>query len=124
MLSSNNINALGNILNFTFGKGGSGTVSIAHTLQGNILTLRYSTIVYFASENSLRDQVRLFAEESMVRLNDKIADIKKQFKEQTGESLKVTELSNRDVLEMIQATTLSPRKVAYYRRFADLEINV
>ena len=51
MLSSNNVNALGNILNTTFGKGGAdGTVSIAHTLQGNILTLRYTTIVHFASE--------------------------------------------------------------------------
>ena len=85
MLSSNHVNALGNILNFTFGKGGDGIVAIAHTLQGNVLTLRYSTIVYFASENSLRDQVRLFAEESMVRLNDKIADVKKQFKDMTGE---------------------------------------
>ena len=124
MLSSNHVNALGNILNFTFGKGGDGIVAIAHTLQGNVLTLRYSTVVYFASENSLRDQVRLFAEESMVRLNDKVANVKKQFKDMTGETLKVTELSNRDDVEMIQATSLSPRKVAYYRRFADLEINV
>jgi len=124
MLSTNHVNALGNILNVTFGKGGDGIVAIAHTLQGNVLTLRYSTIAYFASENSLRDQVRLLAEESMIRLNDKVADIKKQFKDMTGETLKVTELSNKDDLEMIQATTLSPRKVAYYRRFADLEINV
>ena len=39
------------------------------------------------------------------RLNDKIADVKKQFKDMTGHALKVSELSNRDDLEMIQATS-------------------
>jgi len=123
MLSSNNVNALGNILNTTFGKGGDGTISIGHSLQGNILTLRYTTIVHFASEQSMSHQVRSLAEESMDRLNNKIADIKKQFKDSTGHALKISELSNRDDIEMIQATSNSPRKIAYYRRYADLEID-
>ena len=124
MLNSTDINALGNILDTTFASGAGWPVSINHTLQGNVLTLRYTTIVHFASEQSMRDQVRLLNDESMSRLNDKIADVKKQFKDMTGHAIKISELSNRDDLEMIQATTLSPRKIAYYRRYADLEIDV
>ena len=124
MLNSNDVNALGNILDTTFSSGAGWPVSINYTLQGNTLTLRYTTIVHFASEQSMRNQVQSLAEESMARLNDKIANVKKQFKEMTGHAIKIKELSNRDDLEMVQATTLSPRKIAYYRRFADLEINV
>ena len=124
MLSSQDINALGNILDITFGRSGHDGFSISHTLQGNRLTLKYNTIVHFASERSMRDQVALLVDESNVRLKDKVTGLKKEFKEATGNSLKVKEISNKDDVELIQATTLSPRKIAYYRRFADLEIDV
>ena len=124
MLGIEHVNAIGNILNNTVVRGNSGHIGIDNSLQGNILTLKYSTIVYFASERSLHDQVRLLDDESMQRLSNVISTLKKQFKELTGEKLTCTEVSNKDNLELISATSNSPRKIAYYRRFIDLQVEV
>jgi len=37
--------------------------------------------------------------------------------------LKVSELSRNDTIEMVQATSNSPRKVAYYRAFLTLQVS-
>jgi len=124
MLDLEDINALGNILDFTVGSSGDGRTGIASSLQGDVLTLKFSTIVYFASERSMRDQVDRLNDESVQILADTVSNLKKEFKDMTGNSLKVTELSNKSDLELIQATNNSPRKIAYYRRFADLQVDV
>ena len=124
MLGFKDINALGNILNFTVGRGGDGKVGVSNSLQGDILTLKYSTIVHFASERSMRDQVNLLNDESVQVLSNTVSNLKKEFKETTGKSLKITEISNKSDLELIQATNNSPRKIAYYRRFADLRVDI
>ena len=124
MLDNKHINAIGNFLDFSVGKGGDGRTGITYTLQGEILTLRFSTIVHFASERSLQDQVRLLADESMQRLKNVISELKKSCNEQTGDALKLKEISNNDNIELIQASSNSPRKIAYYRRFLDLQADV
>ena len=124
MLGIQDINALGNILDFTLRGGGDGKSGVTYTLQGDVLSLRFSTIVYFASERSMRDQVAVVGDESMQRLKNVISSMKKQFKDKLGYELKVKELSNKDNLEIIQATAVNPRKIAYYRRFIDVGIDV
>jgi len=124
MLNLEDINAIGNILDFTVGHSGDGRTGVASSLQGNVLTLKFSTIVHFASERSMRDQVNHLNDESIQVLSDTVSSLKKEFKDATGNSLKVTELSNKSDLELIQATNNSPRKIAYYRRFADLQVDV
>jgi hypothetical protein len=124
MLNNSQINAIGNILDFSVGKGGNGHSGITYTLQGDTLSLRFSTIVHFASERSMRDQVVVLADESMQRLQGALKILKNDFKDKTGDELKAKELSNRDDLELIQATSNSPRKIAYYRRFIDLQVDV
>ena len=120
-MNSQHINALGNILNFSFGKANK---NLTYSLQGEVLTLKYTTIVHFASESSLHTQARSLADESMQFLNSAVKQIKEEFKLQTGETIKVSEVANRDDIELISATSNSPRKIAYYKRFVDLKVSL
>ena len=123
MLNVKQVNTLGNILNSANDRGGDQHIGIAASLQGDILTLKYSTIVHFASERSLRSQLVLLVDESMQRLSNEITRVKSEFKDATGDVLKIDEVSNKDNVELIQATTNSPRKIAYYRRFIDVKVD-
>jgi hypothetical protein len=122
MLSVKDVRALGEILNTSWGRTSGGSVSIEGSLQGESIILKLSTIVHFGSETSLRDQVRVLADESMQRIGNKLDTLKKGFKEKTGHVLKLDEYSNRDDVEIIQATAGSLRKIAYYRRFIVMNI--
>lgn len=116
-MTSNEINILGNLINTTWGKYSSpaGNWSITCSLAGESMTLKYTTIVYFASEQSLRDQVVRCAEEAKQRLTDHLSKVKSEFKDATGKTLKISNERSADDVELIQATAQSPRKIAYYR---------
>ena len=117
MLTTQDTNALGNIVNTTWGKSSeSNGRSVSAVLQGDVLTLRFSTIVHFAAEDALKIQVDRLAMESMDVLAGRIKALKDQFKESTEKTLKVSEKSNRDNLELVSSTSNSLRKIAYYRR--------
>jgi hypothetical protein len=127
MLSSSEINVLGQCLNDDWagsklGDFRSPTMAIRSSISGNVLTCTYSTIVNLASERNLRDQVRVFEEESIKLLKDYIKELKKKFKDLSGATLKVKELGTRDSVELITASPFTPRKTAYYRRFSDFRI--
>ena len=124
MLGFKEVNILGNILDFTVGRGGDGKVGVSNSLQGDVLTLKYSTIVHFACETSMYEQVKRLDEESMQVLSNTVSNLKKKFKEDAGSSLKIEELSNKSDLELIQATSNSPRKIAYYRRYVDVRVDI
>ena len=126
MLDLKSVRALGQILETGWGKQSSpgGHFSIISSLENEFLTLKFNVIVHFASERSLKDQTMLLEDESMQRIKAHVSNIKKQFKEMTGNSLKLKERSNRDDLELIQATSNSPRKIAYYRRFVSFQVDV
>ena len=124
MLSTKQINAIGNILEFGGTSQGDGNSAIITSFQDDILTLKFSTIVHFASERSLRDQLVLLIDESIQRLTNEVTKLKSEFKDMTGDTLKLNEVSNKDNVELIQATSNSPRKIAYYRRFVSLRIDM
>lgn len=120
MLTFQQVNALGQSLDNTWAR--SGGRNITHSLQDNRLVLRYSTIVHFASERALSQQMRALEEESHQILNDKVKAVKKQFRELTDSALKLREVLNRDNVELVQATSITPRKIAYYRRVVEFEV--
>ena len=127
MLSSSEINFLGQILNDTWGQSTRGdfrspTMSIRTSLQGDRLSCVYTTIVHLASERNLRDQVKVFEEESVKLINDYIKELKKEFKASSGKAIKLKELSSSDNVELITASPFTPRKTAYYRRFTRFRI--
>ena len=115
MLSNKEINVLGNIVDGTF-RSGDGVVSLSCSLQGEELLVKYNTVVHFASENALRQQVDRYSDESIQRISSYITDVKSEFKEQSGSTLQLEEVDDKDHVELISATANSPRRIAYYRR--------
>ncbi|MAG25305.1 hypothetical protein CMI47_06965 [Candidatus Pacearchaeota archaeon] len=119
MLNFEETNCIGQILNDTFGKSStvtSPTMSIKGSLAGDVLTLKYTTVVNLASERNLRDQVRVFEEESVKLIKEYVKNLKKEFKSDASRALKVKELNTDDSVEMITTSPYTPRKIAYYRR--------
>jgi len=122
MLNSSEVNILGQILNDTWGKSTRGdfrtpTMCIRSSLQGDLLSCSYTTIVNLASERNLRDQIKPFSEESIKLTKDFIKSLKKDFKEASGRTLKLKQINSTDNVELITASAFSPRKTGYYRRF-------
>ena len=120
MLSMRQTDAIGQIINDTWGRSStpkSASSSLGVKLTGeNTLSMTYTTIVTFATESSLHDQRRKLDEESAEVCEKKSKDIKRLFKQATGDTLKLTEMSSDDSLEMIYFNQYSPLRRAYYRR--------
>jgi len=123
MLSIQQINVLGQILETSWGKS-SQTYSCKANLVGeNTLRVMFSTIVYLASERGMEVQIPRVAEEANERIAGLISDCKKQYKDISGEALTVKEESQRDNVELVQASSVNPRRVALYRKFVDFSIS-
>ena len=121
-LSLEEIRALGDCLNTTWGKS-SDSLKITHQLAGDMLDLQMQSIMHFAGESSLQPQVvnqRLIANDIFT---DALKRVKADFKDATGKTLALKELSRDDDVELIQATSNSPRKIAYYRCLLKLQIS-
>ena len=102
----------------------SGTYSLKHSLHGNTLMLKYMTIVHFASESALRPQLETARDQARQLIKDKVTKLKKDYKDATDESFKFTDLGENDNLELVQSTSNSLRKIAYYRYNQTLSLDV
>ena len=127
MLTMQDIHVLGQILNTTYGKSStlSPSTSVKCKLYGSEpvkLCVDYTSVVTFASESSMRDQKKVFENESNQATNNKMKSIKKEFKEAAGRSLKTKQTISDDSIEVISASSHSPRKTAYYRRKTIFEV--
>tara|TARA_B100000902_G_C26852224_1_gene688803 strand:- start:18 stop:401 length:384 start_codon:yes stop_codon:yes gene_type:complete len=122
MLNTNEINILGNVINSDYGRSSADTYSCKALLEGNRLKVTYTTMAYFSSEGVMHEQHRRLSEESTTRLAEFISNTKDQFKEMSGTALKLEEMTDRDSLELANASMNSPRRVFVYRRSAVFEI--
>lgn len=116
-MNFNEITALGQIIDSTYGRSSSpdGTWSIKTQLAGDTMTMKYTTVVHFATERGLGDQVQNCVNEATQRINAYLTEVKSAFKDASGRALKTTDNGGSDDVELIQSTARSPRKVAYYR---------
>lgn len=125
ILTFEEINILGNILNTSFG--GSSTrdagYGITTSLAGNLLTLKYATVVHFNSSDGLATQKKEHERQSNEMLQKKIKEVKADFREQADRTLKINEINSSDDVELISATANSERKIAYYRRQIIFELS-
>ena len=127
MLTMQEIHVLGQILNTTFGKSSalSPVASVKCHMYGsepNKMCVDYTSVVTFASEASMREQKKVFENESTQATNNRMKEIKKDFKETAGRGLKAKLVNTEDSIEVINASPHSPRKTAYYRRKTLFEI--
>jgi len=92
-----------------------GTYSIKTALQGNRLVIKFQTIVHFASEQSLRLQSQTARDHGHQLIKQTLDSLKKNYKSESGEALKFDDKGSDDNVEIIQSTSNSLRKIAYYR---------
>jgi hypothetical protein len=93
----------------------SGTISLKVTVEGSSMLIKYATIVHFAEDRALQLQVQRANEQALQLIDSKVADVKRDYRDETGETLRVEDKGGTDNIELISATSNSPRKVAYYR---------
>ena len=126
MLSQEQVRALGQILDTTFGRSStteSATASFKTKLQGEMLTVTYATIRKFASEHDQWEQTKDFDKESAQLTNDFMKDTKKDFKAASGSALKVKEQSSMTDFEVIGIQVhISPARTVYCKRITTFEI--
>jgi len=92
-------------------------------LQGDVLELQMMTIVQFASELALSQQLQAQREQTNQVFKEQLKNIKESFKEATDRALVTKELERDDDLELVSATSNSPRKIAYFRATIKLQVS-
>lgn len=123
MLSKDALNQISDVVNSTWGKSsGNGSTSLTCTMEHDKVLVKYQTVVHFASEKSLREQVDKIILESNELISKKLSDLKSKYKEAAEVTLKFEEISNNDSVEIIYATNNNPRKIAIYRRNCRLQV--
>lgn len=93
----------------------AGTVSIKLALHGDVLTVKYMTVVQFAEERALHSQVARANEQALQMIDTKMSDVKKQYRAAADETLSFEDLGGNDNVELISMSPQNPRKLAYYR---------
>jgi len=114
-MNTNTVRIIGQVLENSWGRESSpsGTYSVKYDLAGDLLTLKFTTIVHFAEETGSGPQIAEANRQAVTLINDKLATVKKAFKEVTGSALKTEDMGGRDDVELIQPH--ASRRVAYYR---------
>ena len=124
MLSIQQQNVLGQLLDTTVGRYASrgGDRALTYAMNGDILTLKFSTVVHWAAEKGLHAQVDRLAQEAVDVLDGRVKELKVRFKEITETPLSLEDLGGNDDLEIIYAQPQSPLKRAIYRRIHMLKV--
>lgn len=127
MLTSEEINCLGQLTNSTWGYPGGlnknmPTAGIKVSLQGDVMTCTFTTIVNLMSDRNLRDQCKRFEEESVEIIKEYLKQLKSEFKKESGRSLSTKEIDTSDSIEVITVSSFTPKRTAYYRRFTTYQV--
>ena len=122
MLNIEEIRALGQATDTSFGYSSSDR-KLTSRLNGDVLELQYMTIVHFAGELALSQQLEVRREEANQMFTEGLKRIKAEFKESVDRALTTKELSRDDDVELISATSNSPRKIAYFRSKVMLKVS-
>jgi len=99
MFNMQEYNALGQILDRTFGRGSIGekgfairhNMSLCHITNRPLLELRYETAINFNPRHGIHDQMKLHNKMSQEVLEGLVSQVKSEYREITGKSIKLTE---------------------------------
>lgn len=122
MLNIEEVRALGQATETSWGYS-SGDRKLTSKLNGDVLELQYMTIVHFAGELALSQQIEARRDEANQIFADGLKRIKKEFKESVDRALTTKEINRDDDIELISATSNSPRKTAYFRSKVQLQVS-
>ncbi len=122
MLNLKEIRALAQATETSWGYSSSER-KLTSKLQGDVLELQMMTIVQFASELALSQQLQAQREHANQVFTEQLKAIKASFKESTDRALVTKELERDDDVELVSATSNSPRKIAYFRASIKLQVS-
>ena len=117
--------ALGQALDTSWGRSSTpktSSYSIKFSLNGNILTAMYTAIVNFGTEREMIMMKRLYSEESISHTKAVISAVKNNYKELSGKTLKLSEISSDESVEIIGYGVHNPKRTAYFRRKTNYEV--
>jgi len=124
-MSNIDLNALAQSLDSSWGRSSTPKTagySVKFTMHGDRITALYAAIVNFGTEKEMIVMKRLYSDESIAIINEVLKSVKATYKDITGSSLKTSEVSTTDSLEVIGFGVHNPKRTAYYRRRTTFEI--
>ena len=122
MLNLKEIRALAQATETSWGRSSSDR-KLTSKLQGDVLELNLMTIVHFAGERALSQQLEAQRDYANDAFKEQLKRIKTEFKESVDRGLVTKEIDRSDDLELISATSNSPRKIAYFRAKVLLKVS-
>lgn len=122
MLNLKEIRALAQATETSWGYSSSDR-KLTAKLNGDVLELQLMTIVHFASELALSQQLPAQRDYANELFKSELSRIKEEFKGSVDRALVTKEISRDDDVELISATSNSPRKIAYYRSNVKFQVS-
>ena len=122
MLNLKEIRALAQATETSWGYSSSER-KLTSKIQGDVLELQMMTIVQFGSELALSQQLQAQREQANQVFTEQLKAIKASFKESVDRALVTKELERDDDVELVSATSNSPRKIAYFRATVKLQVS-
>jgi hypothetical protein len=123
MLSFNDVNILGTIIDTTFGHSSTrGVSSIKIQITGETLVFTYHEICNIASDMDKFGQVRPIIDRAQKMIKERKAEVEKEFKRTTKRDLKLKETSVGNVLDPMGYNYLNPVRPTHFRMTATYEI--
>jgi hypothetical protein len=119
---------LGQLLGYGIGKSNNvskaNVASVQGKLAGDQLHVTFSTIFTYDRNNPafLNHQLKALKEESSSVVNEYVTQLKKGFKEASTGTLKLTEISSTDDMQMTSYNSMNTKVTAYFRLFVKYEI--
>lgn len=118
-------NALGQAIDTTWGRSSTpktASYSVKFTLNNNVLTASYLSIVNFASEKEMAVMQKMYDEESQDVINSILKNVKAVYKNICGKTLSTKDVNSSTSIEVIGFNVHNPKRTAYFRRKTSFEI--
>jgi hypothetical protein len=117
MLSVNDINVLGSLIDATFGRQSShaGSIAIRTQLVGETLVITYHEVVNIAKDQDKLQQLEPVTERAQKEVKKCLKRIEDEFSRVAGKSLKTKPVSEGGSLEAMGYNFLSPVRPTLFR---------
>lgn len=128
-LTNQNINALGNIIDTSWGKSstersGSPQFSIkCKLLNDQRMMVEYCTIVNLFGAEEMHQRSKQLEDVGVNVIKKYLKQLKDDFHDSTGDSLKLDLVENWSSVEMISMSSYNPKRTAYFRVTALVDYN-
>lgn len=126
MLSSSDLNALGQVIDTTWGRSStskSSNMSIKAHVKGDKLVITYSSYGTFASSVAMNRQVPAFANEGEQATDSYLKTVKEGFKDSVGRELKTKWIDSKSNVEIVDLQPhISQKRTVLFRYVTVLSV--